>query len=97
MRRVVLVTFLAIALAGLAGCQKPHFESGVEAAARGDYAAAIREWRPLAERGEASSQYSLGALYAEGKGVSLDGKEAARWYRLAAEQGYVEAQYALGV
>ena len=40
MRRVVLVTFLAIALAGLAGCQKPRFEIGVEAAERADYAAA---------------------------------------------------------
>ncbi len=72
MRRVVLVTLLAVALAGLAGCQTPRFETGVEAAERGDYAAAVREWRPLAERGDAPSQYSLGALYAEGKGVSLD-------------------------
>ncbi len=67
MRRVVLVTFLAIALAGLAGCQKPHFETGVEAAERGDYAAAIREWRPLAERGDAPSQYSLGCRFRAGR------------------------------
>ena len=96
MKPVVLVTLLAIALAGLAGCQTPRLETGAEAAARGDYAAAIREWRPHAERGDAPSQYRLGALYAKGMGVSLDSKEAAKWYRQAAEQGYADAQYALG-
>ena len=36
------------------------FEPGVEAANAGNYAAALQEWRPLAEQGYASAQYNLG-------------------------------------
>ena len=30
----------------------PHLENGVAAYERGDYAAALKEWRPLAEQGD---------------------------------------------
>jgi TPR repeat protein len=30
-------------------------------------------------------------MYANGKGVPEDDKEAVKWYRLAAEQGYADA------
>jgi TPR repeat protein len=36
-------------------------------------------------------------MYANGKGVPQDNKEAAKWYRLAAEQGHADAQYNLGL
>ncbi len=64
---------------------------------RGDYATAIREWRPLAEQGDAKAQYGLGLMYNEGKHVPQDYAEAVRWYRKAAEQGYADAQYNLGI
>ena len=35
-------------------------------------------------------------MYARGKGVTQDYKEAVKWYRLAAEQGYANGQYNLG-
>ncbi|HEX9189844.1 MAG TPA: tetratricopeptide repeat protein, partial [Vicinamibacteria bacterium] len=35
-------------------------------------------------------------LYAEGRGVPRDDREALRWYRAAAEQGHRDAQNALG-
>jgi hypothetical protein len=41
------------------------FEAGVDAYNRGDYATALREWRSLAERGNASAQFNLGALYSK--------------------------------
>ncbi len=63
---------------------------------RGDYATAIREWRPLAKQGMADAQYKVGVMYGEGLGVPQDDAEAARWYRKAAEQGYAEAQFNLG-
>ena len=32
----------------------------------GDYATALREWKPFAERGYAKSQYNMGFMYCEG-------------------------------
>lgn len=62
----------------------------------GDYAAALKQWRPLAEQGNAVAQFNLGEMYAKGLGVPQDDTEAMRWYRLAAEQNHSGAQYALG-
>ncbi len=66
------------------------------AAKRGDYATALREWRPLAEQGHAEAQHNLGLLYGNGRGVSQDDAEALGWWRKAAEQGHAEAQFNLG-
>ncbi len=71
-------------------------QKGLEAVQRGDYAAALREWRPLAEQGDAMAQYNLGLVYAKGQGVAQDYGEAVKWYRKAAEQGNAMAQSALG-
>jgi len=38
------------------------FQKGLEAVNRGDYAAALREWRPLAEQGVADARYNLGVM-----------------------------------
>ena len=73
------------------------FEEGVRAYKSGDYPAAIREWLPLAQQGDARAQFLLGALYAQGHGVPQDYSAAALWFRRAAEQGHVGAQYNLGV
>jgi len=72
------------------------FAEGFAAYDRGDYAAALREWRPLAERGDATAQYNLGFMYDNGQGVPQDYAEAVKWYRKAAEQGHARAQYNLG-
>lgn len=72
------------------------FEDGVAAAKRGDYTAAMRIFRPLADRGDAAAQNILGAMYGHGQGVSQDYAEALKWYRLAADQGNAQAQYNLG-
>lgn len=45
---------------------------------------------------DSNSQYYIGALYTEGKGVTQDYSEAVKWFRKAAEQGYAAAQYCLG-
>ena len=48
------------------------------AGAAGDYATALREWRPFAEQGNASAQFNLGVMYGNGQGVTLDYAEAVR-------------------
>jgi len=95
MRRLLLVIVLFLALwTGTA--QAGPFEDGVAATQRGDFATALRLWKPLAEQGHASAQYFLALMYGDGEGVPQDDAEAVKWYRRAAEQGHASAQNNLG-
>ena len=89
----VLVLFLALSVIQpvFAG-----FDEGLAAAKKGDYATALKEWRPLAERGDANAQYNLGVMYHSGQGVTQDYRQAVVWWRKAAEQGLAAAQHNLG-
>ncbi len=75
----------------------PGFNAGVAAYKWGAYALALREWRPLAEQGNAKAQYNLGLMYRKGQGVPQDDAEAVGWWHKAAEQGNAGAQNNLGV
>ena len=91
---------IALVLAGLLGVATPgqaDYLVGMMAFARGDYRAALAEWRPLAERGQAEAQFNLGVLYDGGLGIERDYAQAADWYRRAAEQGHARAQFNLAV
>ena len=77
--------------------QSADFDKGLDAYDRGDYATALREFKPLAEKGDAYAQYNLGVMYDNGQGVPKDYKTAVKWYTLAAEQGNADAQSNLGV
>ena len=72
-------------------------EDAIAAQGRGDYATALRLFRPLADQGDALAQYNLGVMYSNGQGVPQNYAEAMKWYRLAANQGDADAQYNLGV
>jgi putative methionine-R-sulfoxide reductase with GAF domain len=52
--------------------------------------------RKLAEQGDATAQFSVGARYATGEEVPQDYSEAIRWFSMAAEQGHIAAQATLG-
>ena len=56
----------------------PVSTDGYTAYNAGDYATALREWRPLAEQGNADAQYNLGMMYDEGEGVPQDDAEAVK-------------------
>ena len=91
----VLTTLLMVAL--LAPAYAADFQAGLEAYKGGSYVAALREFRPLAERGHARAQYRLGLMYLLGNGVPKDLAEAVKWYRKAAEQGHARAAFMLGL
>ncbi len=74
----------------------PSINAGVAAYKLGAYATAFREWRPLAEQGNAIAQANLGIMYDNGEGVPQDYAKALQWWRKAAEQGHATAQYKLG-
>jgi TPR repeat protein len=73
------------------------FNKGLAAAQAGDYETALQEWRPLAEQGDAPTQFNIALMYGTGTGVLQDYAEAVIWFRLAAEQGHASAQSNLGV
>ena len=73
------------------------FQKGLDAAQRGDYTTALKEWTSLAEQGDAKAQFNLGIMYERGQGVLQDYKTAVKWYALSSEQGDALAQYNLGV
>ena len=72
------------------------FISGAKAYQSGDYATALKKWKPLAEQGYATAQVSLGFMYDKGQGMPQDHAEAVKWYRKAAEQGDAIGQFSLG-
>ncbi len=61
-------------------------DEGVAAYNRGDYATALREWRPLAKQRNAKAQNNLGVFYDNGRGVPQDPAHAHMWFNLAASR-----------
>jgi hypothetical protein len=87
---------LVLSIVCLAVPASADYKAGEDAYTRGDYATALREWRPLAEQGHAGAQYYLGVLYDFRKGVPQDFAAARQWYEKAAAQGHAGAQNNLG-
>lgn len=88
---------LALSIVCLATPARADFQAGNDAYNRKDYETALREWKPLAEQGNADAQYTLGAMYDKGKGVPQDYVQARQWYEQAAAQGHAKAQVNLGL
>ena len=72
------------------------FRRGLTAYNEGDYATALREWRPLAQQGDADAQNNLGVLFLKGQGVPKHYEKAVVLFRLSAKQGNSTAQSYLG-
>lgn len=72
-------------------------KAGVDAWQAGNFDAAVREWRPLADQGDADAQFNLGQAYKLGRGVPSDLRLAQSWYEKAAQQGHEQAQANLGL
>ena len=93
---VVAIAFAVAVSAAVAGSPEEDFRGGLSAFNGGDYAAAMRLWRPLADNNDARSQAGIGFMYHRGLGVTTDDVQAAIWLRKAAEQGQAESQLMLG-
>ena len=100
MKRIILAALVGVLVCGAAlSLPSPAaagFDEGVAAHERGDYATALREFRPLAERGLAEAQANLGMMFEKGQGVPQSHAEAVKWYRRSANRGSVVAQNGLG-
>ena len=70
---VLVLSFVAPVAAG-------PFDDAVAAYYSGDYAAALRLVRPLAEQGNPDAGGLLGEMYELGRGVPQDDSQAIKWY-----------------
>ena len=95
MYRIIIAIVLLLVAVQSAGAV--DFWAGSTHYLRGDYTAALREWRPLAETGDARAQYYLGIMYTNGEGVPEDDRQAAFWFQKSARQGNAQSQYHLGI
>lgn len=93
---------LAVACAAaIAAVAAPAFaqdvQAGITAWQAGNYEEAIRQWRPLADRGDADAQYNIAQAYKLGRGVPVNLNLAEQWYERAAQQGHEQAGANLGL
>jgi hypothetical protein len=82
LKRILAGVVFSLMLTG--GAAAGPLEDGLAAHERGDYATALRLFRPLGEQGNASAQYNLGVMYALGQGVPRDNVQAYMWFDLSA-------------
>jgi cell division septation protein DedD len=83
-----LLTGAALAIASPA---LADVKAGVDAWSRGDYAAAVREWKQPADKGDADAQFNLAQAYKLGRGVPQDLSKATDLFAEAAAQGHIQA------
>jgi uncharacterized protein len=93
----VKIALLVLSLVAVFGSGCSGIEGGVRAYDRGDYRAAVIEFRPLAEQGYRLAQYTLGLMYEQGQGVPQDYTQAIKWFGRAAVRGVPQAQFELGM
>lgn len=72
-------------------------KAGVDAWSRGDFTAAIREWRDLAAKGDPDAQFNMAQAYKLGRGVSPDLTKAEQLFTKASASGHLEAGDNLGL
>ena len=69
---VIRLLFFGLLVVHVAGPVAAGFDDGVAARGRGDYGAAMREFRWLAEQGHVGAHAAIGDLYRDGLGVPRD-------------------------
>ena len=95
MKKSGILLGVALALAVPASAQSVRL--GIEAWQKGDHAAAVAVWTPLAARGDADAAFNLGQAYRLGKGVAIDLGRAYQYLEQAARKGHVDAAATLGI
>jgi uncharacterized protein len=86
----------ALALSIAATPAVADVKAGVDAWGRGEYEAAIKQWRDPAIKGDADAQFNMGQAYKMGRGVKTDLNVALDWYRKASAQGHLQAADSYG-
>ncbi|PHR85242.1 MAG: hypothetical protein COA59_02435 [Colwellia sp.] len=77
--------------------QGNDLELGIYELNRGEFHAAIEQFRPLVVEGYAPAQYQMAIVYQHGYGVAKNGMKALTLFELAAKQNYSDAQFELAL
>lgn len=93
MSKHIALIFGFLLLLTACGSEEPDFARGEAAFNNGNFAAALKEWQPLAVRGDAKAQYRLALMYAKGQGVRRDPEESMKLLRAAARSGHLQAKF----
>ena len=99
-KRTFLIALLMTSAAGFSApawsmtpAEMVAFEIALKQAIKiSDYATIFMLIKPRAEDGDAESQYVLGRLYMQGKGVEQSYAKASYWFQQSASQHYPPAQ-----
>lgn len=75
----------------LAGPVHADVKAGVDAWSAGNYDAAVKQWRKLADKGDPDAQFNLAQAYKAGLGVERDLVKAEELYGKAAARGHLAA------
>jgi len=94
-RKLWLCAAALVAFAAPAAAQ--DVQSGIAAWQAGDYNAAVQQWRPLADAGNADAQFNLAQAYRLGRGVAQNLNLAEQWFERAARQRHEQAGASLGL
>jgi peptidoglycan hydrolase-like protein with peptidoglycan-binding domain len=84
MKHFILIFILTFAF--VANVQA-DFGAGLDAYTKKDYGTALKEFKLLAEQGNADAMFILGYMCASGKGVIQDYTQAHAWFNLSAAHG----------
>ncbi len=95
--RLTGVAAAAVLFFAAAGTAQADGRAGFEAWQRGDFATALKNWRPLAIAGDSEAQYNMGQAYRLGRGVPVDMKIAEDWFRKSALQNNMQGKAAYGI
>ena len=95
--RLFVLGIAAAALTVTSPATAQSVQAGIEAWQKTDFADAVANWKPLAEKGDADAAFNLGQAYRLGKGVPIDLAAAQRWFVKAASAGHVDAATSLGI
>ena len=69
MKTLIIIPVLLFSLFLGLPSYSSDFDKGLTAYNNGDYATALKEWKPLAEEGDVDAQTNLGLMYQNGWGV----------------------------
>ena len=89
MKRLLTTLVILTGLIGSGGAVwAQDLNKGLKAAQSGDFATAMKEWKPLAERGQVAPQYNLGVMYRKGDGVIQNMVSAYMWFNISVANGH---------
>ncbi|MFT7006753.1 MAG: TPR repeat protein [Colwellia sp.] len=93
-----IASLLFVFLSGFSTLSQGNdLELGIYELNRGEFHAAIEQFRPLVVEGYAPAEYQMAIVYQHGYGVAKDGLKALALFELAAKQNYSDAQFELAL